>query len=281
MNADKHVESALHYAPKMNLAYDGDCSQAIGIDLPIAVINLAHRTDRWDAVSNRMAAIGLNKLMKAQAIEGASLCLEAISPLLGQPADVIEAAPRSHFTLTRPAVGCFLSHLALWRWMIDNGLPRLLILEDDAIPTPSFEPHRFRAIVNSIPQHSGLVLLGRVIMNGMAEAPGASGLARIYFFNGTFAYLITAAACRTLIPHLLPLDGHIDHQISKVLIERRHDFAADCVEPAFFDPDWSLRSDCYVPLVDETDADRSLGALLAANRRLLLSERRPLIAPVT
>jgi hypothetical protein len=102
----------------------------------------------------------------------------------------------------------------------------------------------------------------------------------MYYFNGTFAYLITPAACRTLIPHLLPMNGHIDHQISKVLVERRRDFAAYYTEPQFFDPDWSLGSDCYIPLIDEPDADRELGKLLAANRQLLLDEDRPLLAPV-
>ncbi len=37
---------------------------------PVIVINLAHRTDRWEAISGRMAAIGLDKLIKAPAVEG-------------------------------------------------------------------------------------------------------------------------------------------------------------------------------------------------------------------
>ena len=163
--------------------------------------------------------------------------------------------------------------------MIDNKLPRLLVFEDDANPAADFDPTRFRTVLGALPRDAGLVLFGRIIMNWMADEPQASDLARIYFFNGTFAYLITPAACRTLIPALLPLNGHIDHQISTVLIERRHDFAAHYVEPAFFEPDWSLRSDCYVPLEDQSDADRALGALLTANRQLLLEDGRPLLGP--
>ena len=278
MQVDEFLENALQHVPKVDLAFNGDCSQAVGLDLPVAVINLAHRTDRWHAVSSRMSAIGLDKLIKVPAIEGARLSLPAISPLLGQPIDVIEAAPRSHFTLTRPAIGCFLSHLAIWRWMIANKLPRALIVEDDAYPAASFDAARFRTVLNSIPDDVGMVLLGRIIMNGMADKAQGSDLARIYFFNGTFAYLMTPAACRALIPSLLPLGGHIDHQISSVLVERRHEFAAHYVEPAFFEPDWSLRSDCYVPLEGQSDADRALGMLLTANRKLLLDDGRPLLA---
>ncbi len=279
MHENGYLDGALQHVPTLNLVFNGDCSQAVGLDLPVAVINLAHRTDRWQAVSTRMAGIGLNKLIKVPAVEGAKLSLEAISPLLGQPIELIEQAPKSHFTLTRPAVGCFLSHLAIWRWMIANDIPRMLIFEDDATPAENFDPARFRASFGSLPQGAGMVFLGRIIMNGMADKPQGSALARLYFFNGTFAYLITPAACRTLISSLLPMDGHIDHEISKVLIARRYDFAAHYVEPAFFEPDWSLRSDCYVPLEDETDANRALGALLNESRQLLLDDGRPILEP--
>jgi GR25 family glycosyltransferase involved in LPS biosynthesis len=280
MQADGSWQGVLRHVPRVDFVFDGDCSQAVGIDLPIAVINLAHRTDRWQAVSTRMAAIGLNKLIKVPAVEGAKLALDQIAPLLGQPTSLIENAPRSHYTMTRPAVGCFLSHLAVWQWMIKNKLPRVLVFEDDATPAANFDPARFRAVISSLPQNIGLVLLGRIIMNGMADRADGAPLARMYYFNGTFAYLITPAACRTLVSRLLPMNGHIDHQISKVLIDLRHEFAAYYTEPQFFEPDWSLRSDCYVPLIDEPDADRELGGLLTANRHLLLGEGRPLLAPV-
>jgi glycosyl transferase family 25 len=279
MPANKYLEGALQLAPQVDLVFDGDFSQAVGLDLPIAVINLAHRTDKWLAVSSRMAAVGLNNLIKVPAIEGGKLSLGAIAPLLGQPLELIELPPTSHLTLTRPAIGCFLSHVAIWQRMIEQKLPRMLIFEDDATPAAKFDPIRFSSAVNQMPQAAQMVLFGRTIMNGMAEKPQGSDLARIYYFNGTFAYLITPAACQFLIPLLLPMNGHIDHEISKVLIECRHDFAAHSVEPPFFEPDWSLRSDCYVPLEGESDADRALGMLLTASRNLLIDDGRPLLAP--
>ncbi|MCV9937255.1 glycosyltransferase family 25 protein [Boseaceae bacterium BT-24-1] len=269
----------LQLVPKPDIAFDGDSAQAVGIDLPVAVINIPHRTDKWNAISKRMAAIGLNKLIKVPAVEGARLSLEAIAPVLCQPAAQIEAAPQSHFTLTRPAIGCFLSHIATWQWLIANKMPRLLVFEDDANPAASFDANRFRNVLGAIPPKAGLVFLGRAIMNGMAERPQGSELARIYFFNGTFAYLITPAACRTLIPALLPMNGHIDHEISTVLIERRHDLEAHYTEPPIFEPDWSLRSDCYVPLEGVTNADRALGIVLHAKRQLLIDDGCALLPP--
>ena len=279
MLSDVSAQDLLLRVPDVTISFDGDCSQSAGLELPILVINLAHRTDRWQAVSRRMTAVGLDKLVKVPAVAGARLPPETIAALLGPGADRIDAAPRSHLTLTRPALGCFLSHLAIWRWLIDNNVPQALVLEDDATPAADFDAARLRAALGALPPDAGLVFLGRIIMNGMADRAEHGGLARLYYFNGTFAYLVTPAACRTLLPHVLPPDRHIDHQISRALVERRDDFAALYTEPAFFEPDWSLRSDCYVPLAGETDADRELGALLASSRQLLLDDRRPLLAP--
>ena len=280
MNDDGDFLDALRLVPRLKLDTHADFAQAAGVTLPIAAINLPHRADRWRAVTRRMTAVGLDKLVHVPAVDGAQLDLQALQPLLAQPASLIETAPRSHETMTRPAVGCFLSHLAVWRWLLETGLERILILEDDATPAPGFDAARLQSVVSARATASDLVLLGRIIMNGMAEEADERALARIYYFNGTFAYLITPAACRALMPELLPMDGHIDHPISRALIARRNPFAAPSAEPPLFEPDWSLRSDCYVPLVGEAAADQELGALLTRKRRLLLDEGRPLIPPM-
>lgn len=273
------LDGMLRHVPSMDLQFDGGCAQANGLDLPVVVINLPHRTDRWQTLSRRMSEVGLTKLIKAPAVEGARLSDDRIAALLRSPADGIDEAPRSHLTLTRPAIGCFLSHLAVWQWVLGTNLPRVLVLEDDAAPAADFSAVRLRSVLASIPEAAGLVFLGRLIMGGLADRPKGSELARLYYFNGTFAYLITPRACRILLRHLLPLRSHIDHQISKVLIEQRRIFPAYYTEPHFFEPDWSLRSDCYVPLADASVADRELGEIIETSRRVLLDEGRPLLSP--
>jgi glycosyl transferase, family 25 len=269
----------LQHVPKVEIIGGGHCMQAAGVELPIAVINLNHRPDRMETLSTRMAPIGLNRLIRAPAVNGRELSANQIRAFLGAAVSTIDDAPRSHLTLTRPAIGCFMSHLAVWRWVIANNMPRVLVFEDDAVPGVNFDPARFRAVLASIPESAGLVFFGSIIMNGLAEEATDGEFARLYYFNGTFAYLITPSACRSLIFHLGRPHWHIDHQISKVLFEHRHNFAALRTVPHFFEPDWTLRSDCYVPLTEESDADVELGALLDRRRRQLLAEGRPLLAP--
>lgn len=274
----RQSEELLRLVPDMDLPFDGDCTQGNGLQLPVVVINLPHRTDRWDTLAGRMAAVGLTRLIKAPAVAGAKLPDDQIEALLHDPAEGgIDAAPRSHFALTRPAIGCSLSHLAIWRWIIASGLPRVLVFEDDAAPVAGHDPDHFRTVVSSLPADAGLVFPGRLIMDGLADRPDGTPLARLYYFNGTFAYLITPDACRTLLGHLLPLRCHIDHQISRVLIEQRHVFPAHYTDPAFFEPDWSQRSDVYVPIENEANADQEFGRVLDRTRRMLLAEGRPLL----
>src|SRR5215831_13577189 len=163
------LDGMMQHVPSMDLQFDGNCGQANGLDLPIVVINLPYRLDRWQTLSQRMSAVGLTKLIRAPAVEGARLSDSQIAALLRVPASSIDATPRSHLTLTRPAIGCFLSHLAIWRWVIDNNIPRVLVFEDDAAPAPHFDPARLRGVLASIPQDAGIVLLGLVIMNGLAD----------------------------------------------------------------------------------------------------------------
>lgn len=279
MAASDDLDGLLRHVPAMSLPDRVNGAQAAGVDLPIVVINLPHRTDRWEALSSRMTAVGLDRLIRAPAVIGASLEDNYIQELLGKPGYDASKAPRSHLALTRPAIGCFLSHLAIWRWVIRHNIPRVMIFEDDAKPAPYFDAGRFRAAVEALPGDAGLVFTGRIIMSGMADEPRGATLARLYYFNGTFAYMITPAACRTLIARLMPPERHIDHQISKVLVEQRHDFHAHYTEPHFFEPDWSLRSDCFVPIEQETEADRELFQLITRTRQLLLDEGRPLLSP--
>ena len=270
-------QSLLQHVPKMDLQFIGDCAQANGLDLPVVVINLRRRPDRWQAFSRRMYAAGLTKLTRAVAIDGGQLLTSDIAALLEIPDCAIDQGPRSHLALTRPAVGCFLSHLAIWRWVLHRNFPRVMVFEDDATPAAGYRSSHLCDVVASIPEEVGLVFLGRIIMGGLADRTDGSHLARIYYFNGTFAYVITPAACHSLLQHLLPLQSHIDHQMSRVLIEQRRVFSAYYTEPQFFEPDWSLPSDCYVPLSDDAVADRELAQIIGQSRQVLMAEGRPLL----
>lgn len=266
------IDDLVERVPVMRIEQGRCGAHANGLDLPAIGINLDRRPDRWSTLARRMSSIGFDKLMRASAIEGAHLPDRLVAGLIGYSNVALDRAPGDHLRLTRPAIGCFLSHLAIWRWMLDNDIERAIVFEDDAKPSPQFDPCRFADAVGGLGADKTLVFLGKIVMHGLAERPLGCGLARLFYFNGTFAYLITRDACRRLLPRLLPMRAHIDHQMSRLFLEQRDEFAAWHMEPSFFEPDWSLGSDCFAPLVDESAADVALRRDLEAARRLLQAE---------
>lgn len=274
-------DSLLDRIARMDIRCEGRFTQGNGLDLPILAINLDRRPDRWLALQQRFSAVGLDRLIRAPAIDGTGLDLDAVSSLLATPHSHVDDMPGCHLALTRPAIGCFLSHVAVWRWIRANDLPYALVLEDDAYPAHGFTVERLSHLLESEQTQSGMIFLGCVVMGGLAERADDEPLARLYYFNGTFAYLVSAKACQRLLRNMLPMRMHVDHQISQWLVDRRSEFSAWHAQPALFAPDWSLGSDCHVRLSDTNAADHAMWRIFAGIRRELEGEGRMLLADDT
>src|SRR5262249_10590155 len=237
------------------------------------IVPLGRRPDRWQKIVGALAKVGIPRVTRFFAVDGAPLPEETLAGLVDGACEVSHS-PTSHTQLTRPAIGCFLSHLSIWKRFLEGGNDRLVVLEDDAVPAPTFTARRAQDLLASIPPGADLVLLGCTIMAGLAEATASERLSRVYYFNGTYAYLITRKGCRNLLPHLVPMRAHIDHQISAALVKHRDRLFAYAATPGLFDHDFSSWSDAYVPLAASEQADRHLHALLTSARDSLRTDHR-------
>lgn len=90
-----------------------------GEPLAVAVINLDRNGERREWIGRMF--LGAHRI---PAIEGSRLPAAAVSRLLSRFGD--EGG--------RGTLGCFLSHAAAWDWARIQGLPHLLVIEDDVIP---------------------------------------------------------------------------------------------------------------------------------------------------
>jgi glycosyl transferase family 25 len=90
--------------------------------IPIFVINLDDAADRYDRVSNRLTALGL-EFERVPAIRGSTL----------SASDKSKINPRRfwRYGRTDAEIGCYLSHLKALRLVVERRLPRAIILEDD------------------------------------------------------------------------------------------------------------------------------------------------------
>jgi len=272
MTSELYFAQGLHSIPPTEFTLAA-CDRSRSPHLQPVIVTLPRRPDRWEKVVAELARVGISGARKFSAVDGATLAEETLRALVHRDC-VLSGAPTSHTQLTRPAIGCFLSHLTIWKRFLEGEADRLVILEDDAVPSPQYSPAAVEQILAAVPADADLVLLGCTIMAGLAEATENASLCRVYYFNGTYAYLITRKGCAKLCKQLLPLRAHIDHQISDALLKNRASLFAYAVRPPLFEHDFSSWSDAYVPIARSDEADRQLGALLSAARKVLRQDGR-------
>ncbi len=246
-----------------------DCGRigAHGLPPPV-VVTLERRPDRWVHAQANLARHGISGAIRATAIDGQKLTSAQFAQLLADPT-AVERPLDEYLQLTRPAVGCFLSHLALWKRFLAANEPYIFIMEDDAHPADGFSPERARTVMDQMPDDTDMLLLGGTTMDGLAEPTDNPTFSRMYYYNGTFAYLLTRQGCLSLLPRLLPLKTHIDNQISLELVADRASLNVCGVEPRLFAHDFAVYSDVYIPVTDTAAADRKLAPVFETARERL------------
>jgi hypothetical protein len=112
-------------------------------------------------------------------------------------------------------VGCALSMLRLWKRVVDEALPYLLIFEDDVLPHPELRalgPSYWR----ETPRELDFLFLG----NEMGEAAHASAEAVIAAPSlTTHAYVVTVEGARRALALLSILRAHAGHRIDIIDVE--------------------------------------------------------------
>jgi glycosyl transferase, family 25 len=265
------IDNALALIPDMeiNLSH---CSEIgpHGLPNPV-VVTLERRPDRWAAAHRRLARHDITCPIKANAVDGSTLAGSLLQQVMADP-EAVERPLAHYLQMTRPAVGCFLRHLAIWKRFLASGAPYVLVLEDDAVPAKTYQAAQARALLAELPTDADMLLLGYTIMDGLAEPASGQASRRVYYYNGTYAYLLTRKGCLALLPHVLPLVTHIDNQISLALVADRNALRVYGAEPRLFEHDFEVWSDVYVPVIDADAADRRLAGVFGDARVKLTRE---------
>ena len=161
--------------------------------MQIYYINIAGRTDRRAFIESQFERLGL-----------AATRIAATTP-----ADLTDEMrrrwcdPRRRRWLTPSELSCSLSHLEAMRAMLDAGLDRALILEDDC--ELSLRVPRFLASLERQPPPAGLVRLETTLGTMRLKpypGPHLEGvvLSRLYgWADGAGAYVVTRAAAETIV----------------------------------------------------------------------------------
>lgn len=174
--------------------------------IPTFVVSLARATERRAQICQHLENIGVRYRL-IDAVDGRSLS-ETERAELVEPGLVIHPG----------AIGCYLSHLEIYRAMDAENIPAALVLEDDARLNP-----RFRSILDAGCQsmdfdycfldsddHNdrGPIYYDR--SDGIAVAPGVPAFRLSAGPQTTHAYMITLGAARRRLAHAFPIQKAID-----------------------------------------------------------------------
>jgi glycosyl transferase family 25 len=118
--------------------YDKDANPWKIDAIPAFCINLKRRLDRWKEFTSQPGVDALPVLKRFIGVDGKALNVRTDEriPLITKR-NILANQRRSHEDLdTMGGVGCALSHIGVWEWMVENNAPLCLIFEDDAAVPP-------------------------------------------------------------------------------------------------------------------------------------------------
>lgn len=185
-------------------------------EIPAFCITLERRLDRWKRFQSQPGVQSLS-VKRFLGVDGATLDVgsdERVATLTKR--NIHTKKRRSHEELNSVGgVGCALSHIAVWQWMVDNNQSLCLIFEDDAIVPPDVKERANHLIQTSLLKNTGqwdIWLLGGTWddVTSIPSETKQSGLIRIGSFVLFHAYVMTLPTAKRLIQDAYPIHSHID-----------------------------------------------------------------------
>jgi GR25 family glycosyltransferase involved in LPS biosynthesis len=187
--------------------------------IPIFCINLERRQDRWREFIGQKGLLGLD-IKRWQGVDG-SLIDITNDPRVSMRVkrNIRKKLRRSWEDIYTPgAVGCYLSHMEIWKWLSTSDSTCCIVLEDDCVI-----PDNFAEKITTLWEESEIIQnerydccilhrrCGKVETNS-ADANDDKVEAIEWFFNTT-GYIITRNCAKKLMENALPIQVHVDKYI--------------------------------------------------------------------
>jgi GR25 family glycosyltransferase involved in LPS biosynthesis len=130
---------------------------------------------------------------------------------------------KNHYELTKGSIGCYLSHMNIYKDIIKNNDPFALIFEDDNLIR--INKNDFWKILNNIdiPENTDILLFNSLIFDKYSNIKNNryQQLKKINFFLCLNSYLITLNGAKKLLENLFPITMQIDSVISRMAFNKQ------------------------------------------------------------
>lgn len=190
-------------------------------DINAFYINLDDNKDRRTNIENILISLKFSNFKRINAcdtrtIENVNKYIKLIdTDAYNTLINNIKTGKRNmHRELTKGAIGCYLSHIMIYDYMIKNNIPFALIFEDDCGISESHD--NFWKKINSIdiPSDADIFLFDAVFHEYNLNNCPTNNVCQVYFFYGTHFYLITLSGAQKVLKYLLPIKYQIDNSMS-------------------------------------------------------------------
>ena len=170
--------------------------------IPIRVINLERRPDRWQIIDKTLREQGIKHHTRFNAVDGTKIAMN----------DFIKNLFRNNdFNYRQGVVGCALSHIQLWQELLNSKDDYMVILEDDIDIVDDFES-KLNLTLHQMFQHPYIDLnfLGYFYWKGKPEKsnsyPGMKLINIPDYMGGFYGYVISKPAAMKLL-HIAKFKG--------------------------------------------------------------------------
>lgn len=182
------------------------------LQCPVFVINLERARHRREYILRHLASFGIEPRI-TRAIDGSTLDI----PELERRRLYIDSVAHRTFSrsLSRAEIACSLSHVSIYRAMLEEDIAQAMVLEDDAMLVRDFTPLLERTLAEVPADWEVLQLFHNcneqtAIGDIVVKFPGVSRLP-----VGAAAYLIRRSAAEKLLKHAIPISYPADSLIGR------------------------------------------------------------------
>jgi len=222
-------------------------------DFDVYVINLVSNTERLESFKYQYEKSDLawKKYIVYPAVVGKELdIIKYVTPDAYNQVMETDATKRRkhHYDITKGAVGCYLSHLDIYRKIAASNKKYGLIFEDDVMIATDFYKRMLYGL-NTIPDDWDIYLLGLICL----KCDIKSEYINVNRFWGLHGYLVKKEAAQRLVNNLDKLiSKQIDADISLLIKEKKVKVYG--INPIIVAQQNAFLSDIQVPVENNIDA---------------------------
>jgi len=191
------------------------------------IINLDKNKNRYISAIAQCESSDLNGAIhidRFSAIKGKTLILHDYlnEDIIDEIKEVEEKKNRTHHhQLTRGGLGCFLSHLQLYRNLLDDdSYNTYLIMEDDIEITKNIKTHIDYSL-KKCPNNWDIILYTWIRLGSQPTIN--SSINKVEYFWGMQCYIINNRGAKKIVDEIekTPIDGQIDSYLSRMIKQEK------------------------------------------------------------